>query len=156
MEDQVREFHKKYKFSIDKRLADEGTKVIFDAKDLEYTGDRIEILVKTIKVAANAGKKGGDDRLYRVYLILGEVLEICRALDARDEIELADGLGDLRYVTDGTAVTYGIPIEAIFEEIHKSNMTKAQSDLCDDETRDNKTNSFVLPDIEGIIERNRR
>jgi predicted HAD superfamily Cof-like phosphohydrolase len=41
-----------------------------------------------------------------------------------DLVAAADGLGDIRYVVDGTAVAMGIPIEAVVEEIHRSNMTK--------------------------------
>ncbi len=155
MEHQVREFHKKYKLSADKLLSAEGGQEMFDSKDLEYTADKIEILVKTIKHRANAGRIDGDDRLYRLYLILGEVLEISRALATKDEIELADGLGDLEFVTEGTAVTYSIPLKEVFDEIHRSNMTKMQSDVRDDETRDNKTDEFVAPDIAGAISRGR-
>lgn len=147
----VQEFHVKYGFSVNKNLLDEGSKIVFDSRDLEYTAERIEILVRTIKHAANAGRIGGDDRLYRMYLILGEALEVCRALDVRDEIELADGITDLNYVTTGTGVTYGLPIMALFKEVHKSNMTKELSDTRDDETRDVKTNSFIPPNIEGIL-----
>lgn len=39
-------------------------------------------------------------------------------------VEVADAIGDLLYVVLGTAVTFGIDIEPIFREIHRSNMSK--------------------------------
>lgn len=33
-------------------------------------------------------------------------------------------LADLRYVIDGCAVSFALPIDAAFEEVHRSNMTK--------------------------------
>lgn len=39
-------------------------------------------------------------------------------------IEVADGLADILYVTFGTALSFGIPMEAVFSEVHRSNMTK--------------------------------
>jgi len=42
-----------------------------------------------------------------------------------DELhEVADAIGDLLYVVYGTAIAYGIDIEPIFAEIHRSNMSK--------------------------------
>lgn len=37
-------------------------------------------------------------------------------------------LCDLIYVTEGTAVSLGLPIDAAFEEVHRSNMTKLGPD----------------------------
>lgn len=44
--------------------------------------------------------------------------------DATNIYEVADALGDLLYVVLGAAVTYGIDLEPVFQEIHRSNMTK--------------------------------
>lgn len=33
-------------------------------------------------------------------------------------------LCDLRYVAEGTAVAFGLPFEAAYQEVHRSNMTK--------------------------------
>src|SRR4051812_7991396 len=43
-------------------------------------------------------------------------------------IEVADALGDLLYVVYGAGVTYGIDLEPVFQEIHRSNMSKLWPD----------------------------
>lgn len=42
--------------------------------------------------------------------------------------ELAKELGDLLYVTYGTAEELGIPLEEVFKVVHESNMSKVWSD----------------------------
>ena len=42
----------------------------------------------------------------------------------RSIVSLADALGDLAYVVYGTAVAYGLDLDPIIREIHRSNMTK--------------------------------
>jgi len=41
---------------------------------------------------------------------------------------LTKELADLLYVTIGTAVTFGLPLEEVFNEVHKSNMSKLGED----------------------------
>lgn len=41
-----------------------------------------------------------------------------------DPIEAADALADLLYVIYGAALEWGIPIDAVFAEVHRSNMSK--------------------------------
>lgn len=84
-------------------------------------------------------------RRLRAELILEEALETIYALGfklqpdnvpelvACDTVgtleEVADGLGDKHYVGYcGTGVAYGIDMEPIMEEIHRSNMTKLWTD----------------------------
>ena len=43
-------------------------------------------------------------------------------------VEVADALGDLLYVVYGAAVSYGIDLEPVFNEIHRSNMSKLWPD----------------------------
>ena len=52
---------------------------------------------------------------------LGEYIDACLADDI---IEVADALGDLLYVVYGAAIAHGIDLEPVFNEIHRSNMTK--------------------------------
>jgi predicted HAD superfamily Cof-like phosphohydrolase len=41
-----------------------------------------------------------------------------------DPKALTKELADLLYVTIGTAITFGLPLEEVFREVHKSNMSK--------------------------------
>ena len=41
-----------------------------------------------------------------------------------DRQKLAKELADLLYVTYGTAVSFGIPIDEVFDAVHRSNMSK--------------------------------
>jgi predicted HAD superfamily Cof-like phosphohydrolase len=41
-----------------------------------------------------------------------------------DIVKLSKELADLLYVVYGTAATYGIPIDEVYREVHRSNMSK--------------------------------
>lgn len=68
--------------------------------------------------------KTSDQRVLRAKLMVSELGETIKALYERDQVALADGLADLTYVVEGTAVTFTVPLQAVFEEVHASNMTK--------------------------------
>ena len=68
---------------------------------------------------------GRADVILRRELISEELDEFCCATSLT---EVADALGDLLYVVYGAAVTYGIDLEPIFNEIHRSNMSKVWPD----------------------------
>lgn len=66
---------------------------------------------------------------------------------------LADALGDSLYVIFGTCLTYGIPIDAVFAEIHRSNMTKSMiKDLKSIKGKTTKGTNFEPPNLKPIIE----
>ncbi len=70
-----------------------------------------------------------DERLgLRCELIREEFQELSDAVATRDEIEMADALGDLIYVVTGFALEMGIDLAAVFSEIQASNMTKLGAD----------------------------
>lgn len=60
----------------------------------------------------------------RQKMLDSEVQELRDAVAAGNLTEIADALADIVYVAVGTAVTYGIPFDAVFTEVHRSNMTK--------------------------------
>lgn len=63
-------------------------------------------------------------RELRFRLIDEEITELKDAFATIDIVGVADALGDILYLVLGTAVDCGIDIEPVFNEIHRSNMTK--------------------------------
>lgn len=63
-------------------------------------------------------------RALRVRLIQEEFDELKEALDHGDLPAMAKELADILYVVYGTAVSYGIDMEPVFREVHRSNMSK--------------------------------
>ncbi len=80
-----------------------------------------------------------------------EYLELLEAIGNRDLVETADALADLLYVLCGTALVLGIPLDAIFAEVHRSNMTKVADGLRRDDGKILKGPNFSPPDIAGIL-----
>lgn len=64
----------------------------------------------------------------RCDLILEEAIETIQALRAGSREELAKELADLLYVTYGTADLLDIPLPDVFNEVHRSNMSKLGDD----------------------------
>jgi len=62
--------------------------------------------------------------ILRLDLIQEELDEFHKAIEDNSLEDIADALGDLLYVVYGAAVSYGLDMEIIFAEIHRSNMTK--------------------------------
>lgn len=62
--------------------------------------------------------------ILRQKFLLEEFKEYLEAEMDEDPIKVADALGDMIYVIYGTALQYGIDLDRVVGEIHKSNMTK--------------------------------
>ena len=59
-----------------------------------------------------------------VKLISEETRELITAIKSRDLDGIAHNIADAIYVLYGTALTYGIDMRPIWDEVHRSNMTK--------------------------------
>jgi predicted HAD superfamily Cof-like phosphohydrolase len=118
-----------------------------------------------------------DDRLYlRGTLIVEEVTELLAAMcgyhgktekafknqmkamwDAMweqrrspDLVEIADGCVDSHVVISGTALEFGIPEDAVYVEVHRSNMDKAGGPVRADGKR-LKPEGWKPPDVAGVL-----
>lgn len=88
----------------------------------------------------------------RYLFILEEANEYAKANDDGSVVEVADAIADLLYVVLGTAVVHGIDLEPVFEEVHRSNMTKT-ADAVNDQSvkRCIKGPGFEKPRIAEIL-----
>lgn len=140
-EGMVRAFHEKYGHPVDRDIAERAT----DRGDVElfaarmFVGDAMDSVTGATRV---------DMRAFRVRLILEETAELLEALENRDKVATADALADLAYVVVGTAVAYGIPVGAVIEEVHRSNMTK---DPAGPGSKPTKGASYSPPDVGGVL-----
>ena len=61
---------------------------------------------------------------YVELLIRNKSDELIASMLKGDLVGVADGLADVLYVVIGTAVAYGIDIQEVFDEVHRSNLSK--------------------------------
>jgi predicted HAD superfamily Cof-like phosphohydrolase len=90
----------------------------------------------------------------RVALLEEEVGEFVAASERRDLIGVADALADIVYVAYGTALTYGIDLDAVLHEVHRSNMSKLGGDgkpLIREDGKVLKSERYFPPDIESVL-----
>lgn len=65
-----------------------------------------------------------NERSLRVKLLQEEYKEYLQAEHDDDIVEIADAIADMIYIACGTAISYGIPLNRVFDEVHRSNMAK--------------------------------
>ncbi|GJL63704.1 MAG: hypothetical protein NPIRA04_23580 [Nitrospirales bacterium] len=77
-----------------------------------------------IHVADQPTSPDDPTQTLRTCLIQEEFDELQEAMKAKDLPSVAKELADLLYVVYGTAVSCGIDMEPVFQEVHRSNMSK--------------------------------
>lgn len=92
----------------------------------------------------------------RIKLMQEELTETCQAIIEGDMTELADGLCDLLYVIFGTALEFGLgnKLPALFDEVHRSNMSKLGEDgkpLFRDDGKSLKGPNYSPPNLLPIL-----
>ncbi len=65
-----------------------------------------------------------ETKRLRVRLIEEEFDELKESMAGGDLAAIAKEMADLLYVVYGTAVSYGIDMDPVFREVHRSNMSK--------------------------------
>lgn len=135
-----------------------------------YDPSVVEALDRIEQLMANAATITREERcqqptdyaglvITRMSLILEELHELVLALRDDDlhsksslrEVNVADALADLAYVVIGTAVSLDIPLPEVFDEVHRSNMTKSVTGGVKP-----KGSSFEGPRIRQVIEQARQ
>jgi len=81
-----------------------------------------------------------------------EMDELEAAIVEENLVEIADALGDVLYFIYGTGAAYGIDLQQVFAEIHRSNMTKDRPDPnVYVDAKAVKGPNYTPPDIASII-----
>jgi predicted HAD superfamily Cof-like phosphohydrolase len=92
----------------------------------------------------------------RTRLLFEEVREVEEAAEHRDLPAVAHELADVAYVVYGTALTYGIDLDAVLAEVHRANMSKLDADGRPVRRADGKvlkSSLYQAPDVAGVLER---
>lgn len=88
----------------------------------------------------------------RMRLIDEEIAELRDAMYRGDMPGIADGIGDAVYVLAGKAITYGIDLRPVWDEIHRANMAKdAGGTRADGKVL--KPPGWQPPDVAGVLAR---
>lgn len=82
--------------------------------------------------------------------------EYLEAAKNNDLVQVADALGDKLYILCGTIISHGLQhkIVEVFEEIHRSNMSKLDANgkpIYREDGKVMKSELYFLPDIESIL-----
>ena len=99
---------------------------------------------------------GETKNILRFNLMKEENEEYLEAAQNNDLIEIADALGDMLYILCGTIIEHGLQhkIEAVFDEIQRSNMSKLNLDgkpIYREDGKVMKGPNYFKPDFSKII-----
>ncbi|MBC7863434.1 MAG: nucleoside triphosphate pyrophosphohydrolase family protein [Bacteroidia bacterium] len=114
-----------------------------------------------IFLIGNAEKPGlinERDYTLRFNLIKEENEEYLEACKKGDLVEIADALGDQLYILFGTILKHGLQhkIEEVYDEIHRSNMSKLDEQgkpIFREDGKILKSNLYFRPSLKQIIEK---
>jgi predicted HAD superfamily Cof-like phosphohydrolase len=113
-------------------------------------------LVTDTPVLASPQIPNADRILLRKRLIDEEVnVELFTAMKENSIVEIADAIADSIYVLIGTALEYGIPLDAVWGEVQISNMAKVDLDTGKVRRREDgkvlKSEGWTKPDIRKAL-----
>ena len=95
----------------------------------------------------------------RLKLIKEEYKELVESMEQQDLIGVADALTDLLYVVYGAGLAFGINLDECFDEVHRSNMSKLDSNgnpIYREDGKVMKGPNFFEPNLEKIIRNERQ
>ncbi len=98
------------------------------------------------------------DYTLRFNLIKEENEEYLEACKNGDLVEIADALGDQLYILFGTILKHGLQhkIEEVYDEIHRSNMSKLDENgapIFREDGKILKSNLYFKPNIKSVLDK---
>lgn len=107
------------------RRCDQEVKQYPELPDDQIVTLRIRLMVEELLGSIDPEVNGNDvPGRYVELLIQNKSNELIQSMINQDLVGVADGLADVLYVVIGTAVAYGIDIQEVFDEVHRSNLSK--------------------------------
>ena len=99
---------------------------------------------------------GDEKNLLRFNLMKEENEEYLEVVTNNNLTEIADALGDMLYILCGTIIEHGLQdkIEAVFDEIQRSNLSKLDdfgNPICREDGKVMKGPNYFRPDIDKIL-----
>lgn len=97
-----------------------------------------------------------QEYMLRFNLLKEENEEYLEACKSGDLAEVADALGDQLYIIFGTILRHGLhhKIEEVFDEIHRSNMSKLDEEgkpIFREDGKIMKSSNYFKPDIKKVL-----
>lgn len=96
---------------------------------------------------------GDSERTLRMKLLKEEFTEYVEGETNNDLENIAKELADIIYIVCGTAASYGIPLDRVFDEVHRSNMAKLVDGkvVRREDGKILKPEGWTPPDIKSIL-----
>ena len=118
--------------------------------------DKVGTFMKTFGQEVKTKPSFSSDKInkLRIDLIKEELEELTEAMQNKDLLEVADALTDILYVTYGAGHAFGINLDACFNEVQNSNMSKLGKDgkpIYNESGKVMKGPDYFKPDLSKFV-----
>ena len=118
--------------------------------------EKVGVFMKTFGQEIKTKSELSSEKInnLRVSLIEEELNELKEAIKNKDLKETIDALTDILYVTYGAGHAFGINLDACFDEVQKSNMSKLGDDgkpIYNDQGKVMKGPKYFKPNLSKFI-----
>jgi predicted HAD superfamily Cof-like phosphohydrolase len=118
--------------------------------------DKVGTFMKTFGQEVKTKPSLSSDKIneLRIDLIKEELEELTEAMQKKDLLEVADALTDILYVTYGAGHAFGINLDACFNEVQNSNMSKLGQDgkpIYNESGKVMKGPNYFKPDLSKFV-----
>jgi predicted HAD superfamily Cof-like phosphohydrolase len=118
--------------------------------------DKVGTFMKTFGQEVKTKPSLSSDKInkLRIDLIKEELEELTEAMQKKDLLEVADALTDILYVTYGAGHAFGINLDACFNEVQNSNMSKLGKDgkpIYNESGKVMKGPKYFKPDLSKFV-----
>ena len=118
--------------------------------------DKVGTFMKTFGQEVKTKPSFSSDKInkLRIDLIKEELQELTEAMQKKNLLEVADALTDILYVTYGAGHAFGINLDACFNEVQNSNMSKLGKDgkpIYNESGKVMKGPNYFKPDLSKFV-----